>query len=106
MASPISHAILETLPGWEIVSLGLADASKGRVTPASCAVWIARARLGRDGLLEDSLLKDRIENPEDVLYDLLRQEGGNAYGRYNALLRRLVKFEHALDRISVASAPV
>jgi len=31
------------------------------------------------------------------LYRLLRQQGGDAYSRYNALLRELVSFESALD---------
>jgi hypothetical protein len=104
MALPLSNAVLETLPGWEIVSAGLADASQGRITPASCAIWIAQTRLKRDGLLDESLVKHRITNPEHVLYDLLCQESGNAYGRYKSLLARLVKFEHALDRLSVAGA--
>jgi hypothetical protein len=29
---------------------------------------------------------------------LLRQAGGDAYSRYNALLRELISFENALDR--------
>ena len=32
------------------------------------------------------------------LYRMLCQAGGDAYSRYNALLRRLVSFEQALDR--------
>jgi hypothetical protein len=32
------------------------------------------------------------------LYRMLRQTGGDAYSRYNALLRQLVSFERALDR--------
>jgi hypothetical protein len=31
------------------------------------------------------------------LYEILMTEPGNPYGRYNALLRELVSFEHALD---------
>jgi hypothetical protein len=36
--------------------------------------------------------------PERQLYRLLREEGGDAYSRYNALIRELVSFEQALDR--------
>jgi hypothetical protein len=36
--------------------------------------------------------------PELQLYALLGQETGDAYARYNALLRELVSFENALDR--------
>lgn len=88
-----------SVPGWELVSAGLADAAAGRTTPAACAVWIALPRLRRAGLVGDDLLARRIEEPEQELYRLLCAEGGNAYGRYNALLRRLVRFEHALDRM-------
>ncbi|MCX6930149.1 MAG: hypothetical protein NT154_44095 [Verrucomicrobia bacterium] len=39
-----------------------------------------------------------MTEPERQLYRLLRQEGGDAYSRYNALIRELVSFEQALDR--------
>lgn len=32
------------------------------------------------------------------LYRLLKLEGGDAYSRYNALVRELVSFENALER--------
>jgi hypothetical protein len=38
-----------------------------------------------------------LAESERTLYRLLRREGGDAYPRYNALLRRLVSFERALD---------
>ncbi|MBI4625128.1 MAG: hypothetical protein HY736_18155 [Verrucomicrobia bacterium] len=49
-------------------------------------------------LIDDGLLGRRIAEPEAVLYRLLRKESGDAFSRYNAILRRLVRFEHALDR--------
>lgn len=36
--------------------------------------------------------------PERMLYQLLRDEGGDAYSRYNALLRELSSFLNGLDR--------
>jgi hypothetical protein len=39
-----------------------------------------------------------VAEPELQLYRLLRREGGDAYSRYNALLRELISFEQALDR--------
>ena len=39
-----------------------------------------------------------FSEPELQLYDLLKREGGDAYSRYNALVRELVSFENALDR--------
>jgi len=85
------------MPGWEIISDGLRDTAAAKITPQACLVWIAEARLRRDGLINEAILLNRIKSPEDVLYGLLCQAGGNAFGRYNSLLRRLVKFEHALD---------
>lgn len=103
MPATIACDRLESLPGWEIISEGLADAAAARVTAASCAIWIAQPRLARAGLIPAAWQSRRIENPEHTLYALLCREGGNAYGRYNSLLRRLVRFEHALDRIVKAA---
>ncbi len=89
---------LTNLPGWEIISDGLADSAAGRITPAACAISIARPRLHRSGLIGN--LHQRIAEPEHVLYRLLRAEKGDAYRRYNAFLRRLISFEHALDRLN------
>jgi hypothetical protein len=89
------------LPGWELVAEGLADVRAKRTTPAAALIWIAAPRLRQAALLEDSLTDRRMADPELQLYRMLRQEGGNAYGRYNSLLRRLVRFEHALDRAAV-----
>jgi len=44
------------------------------------------------------LVASFFPEPERQLYRLLRQEGGDAYSRYNALIRELVSFEQALDR--------
>ena len=94
---------LGTFPGWELVSAGLADVAAGRLTPAACSIWIALPRLRRAKLVDDALLSRRLADPETVLYRLLRQEGGDAFSRYNALLRRLVRFEHALDHEAFAT---
>ena len=40
---------------------------------------------------------DEPEHPELALYECLCREGGDAYSRYNAYIRRLVSFERALD---------
>jgi hypothetical protein len=102
MPSILPIARLETFPGWEIVAEGLADISGDRVTPAACVIWIAWPRLKRAGLVDDTMFGKRLAEPERVLYRLLGNEGSNAFGRYNSLLRRLVKFEHALDRAMFA----
>lgn len=93
----MNHPDLARLPGWEIISEGLADSATSRVTPAACAISIARPRLSKAGLV--STLHPKIAEPEHVLYRLFRSENGDAYRRYNAFLRRLISFEHALDRM-------
>ena len=89
--------LMSGLPGEALVRRGLADARAGRRTPAACLVQMARPRLVASGLLseENSRLMDE---PERELYRLLCEENGDAYGRYNALMRELVSFQMALDR--------
>ena len=71
MATLASRERLERLPGWEIVSEGLADAAAGRITPFACAVSIASPRLRRAGLLDPELFARRIAEPERTLYRLV-----------------------------------
>ncbi len=85
----------DILPGGEMMREGLADFQCGRCTVAACLVAIARTRLSRVGLLPKSVVNPFPE-PERQLYRLLRQAGGDAYSRYNALVRELVSFENAL----------
>lgn len=88
---------LADLPGGALVQEGLSDLKRGRTTAAACVVEIARSRLTRAGLLpENDSPRDPIE-PELRLYRLLRAEPGDAYSRYNSLLRELISFENALD---------
>jgi hypothetical protein len=85
---------IDGLPGADIVAAGLADLSAGVVSIPSMLVSIGAPRLTRLGLSVP-----RAEpNPEHGLYDLLLAEHGDAaHGRYNALVRRLVSFERALE---------
>jgi hypothetical protein len=87
--------MLAGLPGAKLVAAGLADVAAGRATIGACLVHIARPRLTRAGLLP--MEAARMTEPERELYRLLRAEGGDAYSRYNALLRELISFENALD---------
>ena len=84
------------LPGEPLVRQGLADLQSGKPTAPAWLVSIARARLGNAGLLDAST--PAAPEPELQLYRLLRREGGDAYSRYNSLLRELISFEQALDR--------
>ena len=88
--------MLTDLPGEALVRQGLADLAAGRRTPTACLVSIASPRLFRAGVLPADAAV--IEEAELALYRLLRAEGGDAYSRYNSLLRELVSFESALDR--------
>jgi hypothetical protein len=85
-------------PGAELVLPGLRDAAAGRVTIGACLISIAQPALEAGGLTHQFPSIHYIPEPERTLYRLLRQEGGNAYGRYNSLVRRLVSFERALRR--------
>jgi hypothetical protein len=93
------------LPGEALVRQGLADFESSRLTAPVYLIASAQTRFVRAGLIqrrEDPLLAE----PEPQLYRLLRREGGDAYSRYNALIRELVSFENALDhRRSKAISP-
>lgn len=93
------NELMTGLPGERLVRQGLADLQDGKCTAPACLVSIARSRLSDAGLLDRST--PPAPEPELQLYRLLRREGGDAYSRYNSLLRELVSFEQALDhRIS------
>ncbi len=88
---------LESLPGGEIIRQGLTDYVAGDCTIPACLVEIAHRRLSRAGLLPASAAR-LMADPERQLYSLLRQEKGDAYSRYNSLIRELISFEQAIDR--------
>jgi hypothetical protein len=89
--------LLTGLPGEDLVREGLADLEAGRWTIPACLVEIGMPRMRRAGLVRQEPAARR-EDAELELYRMLREAGGDAYSRYNALLRRLVSFEQALDR--------
>lgn len=96
-----SHDLIRGLPGEALLRAGLADLAAGRRSIARCLVHVAWPRLVRAGLVAPSDAASTLEpehEPELELYRLLRGESGDAYSRYNALLRELVSFELALDR--------
>ena len=94
----IDSAVVSRFPGAELVLPGLEDLAAGRLTVAACLVSVARPTIEKSGLAESFLPLRYVSAPEQTLYKLLGQEGGDAYGRYNSLLRRLVSFERALRR--------
>lgn len=85
---------LEGLPGAELIRRGLADLEAGDGTVEALLVSIGAPRLRRAGVPVTHPLPD----PEHALYELLRiDHGAAAHSRYNALVRRLVSFERALE---------
>ena len=93
----IPNDLIVGLPGEDLVRQGLSDLQSGRSTVPACLVAMARPRLERAGLVR-RIITDPVPEPELELYRLLRGQGGDAYSRYNALVRELVSFEQALDR--------
>jgi hypothetical protein len=94
--------LISGLPGADRVAIGLDDHRENRHTIPSCLVRIARPRLTKAGLMEPSAQPDIQAELE--LYQLLASEGNQAHSQYNALIRELISFEHALDhRLSKAS---
>ncbi len=94
----MNHAhqeLLSGLPGAERIMDGLRDYQNKRHSISSCLVRMARRRLAQAGLMERSAQHDITAELE--LYEFLSPEGNQAHSRYNALIRELVSFEHALD---------
>ncbi len=92
--------LLAGLPGEDLIREGVADLETGRVSVSACLAAMASPRLLRVGVLR-AVPPGLSVDVELRLYRMLRHSGGDAYSRYNALLRRLVSFEQALDRRSV-----
>ena len=88
---------IDQLPGAELICEGLEHARQGQITPQACLVSIALPRLHRARLVAPGEIAP-IAEPELVLYRLLGRDDGDTFGHYQSLLRRLVRFEHALDR--------
>lgn len=81
-------------PGEDLVRRGLADLAAGKESLDSLLVSIGAHRLRGAGLPVPETLPD----PEHRLYLLLaRRLGDDAHSHYNALIRRLVSFERALE---------
>jgi hypothetical protein len=85
---------LDGLPGSDLVRRGLADLDAGIESIEALLVSIGAERMRRAGLAVPSA----IVSPEHALYEALqREDSDSAHSRYNALIRRLVSFERALE---------
>jgi hypothetical protein len=90
----MSDAPLHDLPGFELVEPGLRDLAAGRESNDALLVSIAAFRLREAGIDVPRVL----DRPEERLYARLAAESQDeAHGRYNALIRRIVRFEHAVE---------
>lgn len=85
------------LPGGELVEQGMRDLAGRRVTDLSLLVLIASPRLKRLG---HDIPAASVPKPyEHQLYARLEQRlGTGAHSYYNSLIRRVVSYEHALER--------
>ena len=82
-------------PGHELIQRGLEDLRAGVESPEALLVAIGRPRLMRAGLAVPAPL---FTSPEHRLYSYLsKTDPDSAHCRYNALIRRLVSFENALE---------
>lgn len=87
---------MRQLPGSDLIERGLADLEVGEETVASLLVSIGAPRLSDAGL---AVPRNTFATPELRLYALLAGEDeDSAHSRYNALIRKLVSFERALER--------
>jgi hypothetical protein len=85
---------LGIIPGGGLVATGLRDAEQGIESDESLLVSIGAPRLARAGIM----VTNPLQEPELRLYaSLARAHGAAAHSRYNALVRRLVSFERAVE---------
>jgi hypothetical protein len=88
-------AMYDSLPGNDLVSAGILDLQNQRETIPALLVAIGAAKLRSLGLRIPSNLPS---NPEHRLYDLLALNGSDsAHSKYNALIRKLVSFQRAME---------
>jgi hypothetical protein len=96
----VSEEIDNALPGAELVRQGLADLARGERSETALLVLIGSPRLRRLGIHVPEVIFPDSKRPfEHQLYELLEARlGTGAHSHYNSLIRRLVSYEHALER--------
>ena len=89
--------ISDALPGADLIRQGLQDLEAGVESVPAMLVLVGAPRLRELGIA----VEDSPFFPEDRLYDLLAAiHGDGAHSQYNALIRKLVSFEHAAECVS------
>lgn len=92
-------SIRPDLPGSDLVAKGIDDLRRGELTIEALLVAVGAPRLRSIGL-EIPVIPALSESPELALYAAVcASEAGDAHSRYNALIRRLVSFERAMDAL-------
>lgn len=87
------------LPGAELVASGLEALRRGDITVEALLVLVGAPRLRAAGLDVPSTSPPDT-SPEIALYLAIeRRHPADAHSRYNALIRRLVSFERALESV-------
>jgi hypothetical protein len=88
-------ADLSRFPGGDLIRQGLDHLAQGLRSEAALLVLIGAPRLRRLGFD----VRDLADGPpEHKLYELLSaSDPDTAHSRYNALIRRLVSFERAVE---------
>ena len=82
------------LPGEELIRQGIEDLAAGKETVHALLVSIGAPRLRLAGVK----VPRSVPEADHKLYRLLALEfGDDAHSRYNAMVRRLVSFEQALE---------
>jgi len=85
----------EGCPGGDLVREGLNDLAAGRTSIPALLVAVGAPRLRRSGI---DIPGRRLDRAEHRLYALLaRSDPDSAHSRFNALIRRLVSFERAIE---------
>lgn len=81
------------LPGGDLIARGLADQAQGLETTEALLVATGAYRLNAAGIAAQSMPQS-----ENRLYAMLAADNPNAaHSRYNAMIRKLVSFERALE---------
>ena len=92
-------SIRPDLPGADLVAKGIDDLRCGELTVEALLVAVGAPRLRSIGL-EIPAIPALSESPELALYAAIcAGEAGDAHSRYNALIRRLVSFERAMEAL-------
>lgn len=84
----------EAFPGGDLIEQGIQDLRDGHESMSALLVSIGAPRLRRAGIA----IVNPIRAPEHRLYEVLSgSDSDSAHARYNALVRRLVSFERAVE---------